>query len=341
MHNERYEKTLRVEKVLMKILAACLFFSLLNTMVVAQVVTLASGSQGSLAYNSGQAVAKVANNHGVLARPQPISGFLPLLNQGEVDFGFANGVESIYAYTGTGNYYRKNKNLRVVGVMFPLTTGIMVAEDTGIKNLSDLKAKASSLRIASQYTASTTISYYILGALANGGMAYDDFKRVPVSNFVKGIHALGDGLVDVTLISMNSGAGKQVEAKLLSRGGLRYVSLDPSPEAVTAFKKYLPSASIIRVEKNENVPGLKRSASNLISIPWLLLTHKDAPQEMVYNMTKIIAENNTALAATFNGFKKAEREKMAQAEVVPYHPGAIQYYREAGIELANSALETQ
>lgn len=36
----------------------------------AQVVTVATGAQGSLAYNSGQAVAKVANENGITARTQ-------------------------------------------------------------------------------------------------------------------------------------------------------------------------------------------------------------------------------------------------------------------------------
>ncbi len=45
----------------------------------AQVVTIATGAQGSLAYNSGQAVAKVANEIGITARTQPLVGYLPLI----------------------------------------------------------------------------------------------------------------------------------------------------------------------------------------------------------------------------------------------------------------------
>jgi len=64
-------------------------------MAAAQVVTIATGAQGSLAYNSGQAVAKVANEAGITARTQPLVGYLPLINNGEVDFGFSNGVEAV------------------------------------------------------------------------------------------------------------------------------------------------------------------------------------------------------------------------------------------------------
>ncbi|MDN3722713.1 TAXI family TRAP transporter solute-binding subunit [Roseibium salinum] len=171
----------------------------------AQVVTIATGAQGSLAYNSGQAVAKVANDVGITARTQPLVGYLPLINNGEVDFGFSNGVEVEYAAAGTGNYDRTHPELRLVGTMFPLTTGLMAPCDLGLKTIADVKAKASELRIASEYTSSTIIPFYIAGGLANGGLTYDDFQKVPVASFVAGIDALGDGLVDIALVSLNAG----------------------------------------------------------------------------------------------------------------------------------------
>lgn len=297
----------------------------------AQVVTIATGAQGSLAYNSGQAVAKIANEKaGITARTQPLVGYLPLINTGEVDFGFSNGVEAGFALTGTGNYDRANPNLRMVGTMFPLRTGLMVVADSGIRTIADLKAKASTLRIASEYTSSTIIPFYIAGALANGGMTYDDFQKVPVSSFVKGIEALGSGLVDVSLVSLNSGAGKKAEALLQGQGGLQYVSLDTSPDAVAAFREFLPAASIVSLPANDNIPGLKAPA-NIAEIPWMMLTHKDAPEELVYEMTKAIAENNEALSASFGAFKRAKLETMAPANIVEYHPGAMKYYEEAGI----------
>jgi len=322
-------------KTLTKTLAAGLVGSALVTgAAAAQVVTMATGAQGSLAYNSGQAAAKVANDAGITVRTQPLVGYLPLINSGEVDFGFSNGVEAAFAMSGTGNYDRPNPNLRLVGVMFPLRTGLMVVADTGIKSIADLKEQADSLKIASEYTSSTIIPFYIEGALANGGMTYDDFQQVPVSSFVKGIEALGDGLVDVSLVSLNSGAGKQAEAKLQGRGGLQYVSLDTSDEGVAAFKEYLPAGSIVAMPQNDNIPGLQEAA-NIIEIPWMMLTNADVSEDLVYEMTKAIAENNEALAESFGAFRNAKLEAMAPANDVPYHPGAIRYYEEAGIDVGS------
>lgn len=306
-----------------------------STLANAQVVTVATGAQGSLAYNSGQAVAKVANDNGITARTQPLVGYLPLINNGEVDFGFSNGVEAAFALKGTGNYDRANPNLRLAGVMFPLTTGLMAPCDLGIKTVADLADQAGDLRIASEYTSSTIIPFYIAGGLANAGVSYDDFNKVPVASFVAGISALGDGLVDVALVSLNAGAGKQAAVKLKSRGGLCYISLDNSEVSVAAFKEYLPAGSIVPFKQNENILGLEAGAANIMRIPWMMLTNAEMDDDVVYNLVKSIAENKEALTESFGLFRLAKVEKMAPTNEVPYHPGALRYFEEAGVAVGN------
>jgi len=321
------------EKLTATVFAGALAFSMGVSVATAQVVTIATGAQGSLAYNSGQAVAKVLNEAGITARTQPLVGYLPLINSGEVDFGFSNGVEAAYALTGTGNYDRKNPNIRLVGTMFPLATGLMAPCDLGLRTVADLKAKAKDLRIASEYKSSTIIPFYIRGGLANGGMKYSDFKQVPVASFVGGIKALGDGLVDVALVSLNSGAGKQAAVKLKSHGGLCYISLDNSTAGQGAFKKFLPAGKIVSFKQNKNINGLEKYGADIMQIPWMMLTNSKVSEDLVYKTTKKIAESNDELKKSFGAFGRAKREAMAPANQVPYHPGALKYYKEAGIKV--------
>lgn len=297
----------------------------------AQVVAMATGAQGSVAYNSGQAVARVANDNGITVRTQPLVGYLPMISSGEVDFGFSNGVEAAFAFDGSGNYDRASPNIRLVGVMFPLTTSIMAPCDLGLETVQDLVGRAGDLRIASEYASSTIIPYYIAGGLANAGLTYDDFQQVPVASFVDGINALGDGLVDVALVSLNAGAGQQASVQLQDRGGLCYISLDDSAEAVAAFNEYLPAGYLVAMSQNENINGLQNHGANLMRIPWMMLTNADVDEDLVYNMTRLVAENNEALTEAFGLFRLARTETMAPANAVPYHPGALRYFEEAGI----------
>ena len=73
---------------------------------------------------------------GYTGRPRPMGGsttYIPIVNRGEVDFGFTNALEAHHAVAGLGSFKdRKQSNLRMIGKMFPLAAGIAVAADTGI-----------------------------------------------------------------------------------------------------------------------------------------------------------------------------------------------------------------
>ena len=297
----------------------------------AQVVSMATGAQGSLAYNSGQAVAVVANNNGITVRTQPLVGYMPILQSGEVDFGYVNGAEAAFAYTGSGNFDRAHPNVRLVGKMFDLTTGIMAPCDLGLKSVNDLAGRAGELRIASEYTSSTIIPYYIAGTLATAGLGYDDFRQVPVSSFVDGINALGDGLVDIALVSLNAGAGQEAAVKLKDRGGLCYISMNDGADAEKALADVLPSGIIAALPQNENINGLQNWGANIIRVPWMLLTNADVDEQLVYDLVKVIHQNQEALGASFGAFKRADFSAMAPDNAMPYHPGAVRYFEEAGV----------
>ena len=48
-------------------------------------------------------------------------------------------------------------------------------------------------------------------------------------------------------------------------------------------------------------------------------------------ITKVIVEHNDKLGTSFGAFKNAKSASMAPANAMPYHPGALRYYKEKGI----------
>jgi uncharacterized protein len=68
------------------------------------------------------------------------STYIPLINQGRLAFGFANGGEATFAYEGTGSFgNRPNKNLRLVGVAFETQNSFAVPTNSEFKTITDLK----------------------------------------------------------------------------------------------------------------------------------------------------------------------------------------------------------
>ena len=303
----------------------------------AQVVGVATNPQGSLGYRTGIAVAKVVTaKTEVTARTQPMAGsttYIPMLNRGEIPFGFSNGGEIQHAYQGVGTFDgRAQPNLRIVGAMFPLRSGIAVVSDSGLKKISDLQ-KYKGKRITSKYTSLAIIQDFMGAALANGGVSHKDFQMVPVSGFAKGIAALGEGKTDISWISLGSGAGRKVKTQLRNRGGWRYLDMDTSPEAVARFKKLAPALDIV-LESNTKMPGIEKP-THIIQMQYVMLTGKDMDSEVVYKVTKALAQNQEMLIKSMGAFRRNKRDQMGSLKLAPYHPGAIKAYKELGIPVVN------
>ena len=301
----------------------------------AQVVAVATNPQGSLGYRTGIAVAKVVTaKTKIVARIQPMAGsttYIPMLNKGEIPFGFTNGGELQHAYEGVGTFKgRPQPNLRLVGAMFPLRSGVAVVSDTGLMKISDLQ-RYKGKRITSKYTSLAIIQDFMGAVLANGGVSHADFKMVPVSGFAKGIFALGEGKADITWISLGSGAGRKVKTQLRGRGGWRYLDMDISPAAKARFKKLAPALEIV-LESNTKMPGVDKP-THIVQMQYVMLTGKGMDAEVVYQATKALAQNQDMLAKSMGAFRRNKRELMGSLPLTPYHPGAIKAYKELGIKV--------
>lgn len=307
------------------------------TTAAAQVTVFATNPQGSLGYRTGIAVAKTVTSKapGLTGRPQPMGGsttYIPIVNRGEVDFGFSTGLETLFAHTGTGTFEgRANPNLRLVGRMFPLRTGIVAVADLGARSIHDLK-KLKGKRITSKYTSLSIIESFMKGALSNGNMSYGDFVKVPVSGFAKGMFALGEGKTDISWISLGSGAGRKVNTQLRGRGGFVYLDMDTSPAATSRFKKIMPTADIV-LESNTKMPGIKKP-THIVQIDYVLFTHKGTNNETVYKVTKALANNHPYLAKSMGAFKRQAPGTFGVSKAAPYHPGAAKALTELGLKIA-------
>ena len=311
--------------------AACAF----SGAAAAQVVGVATNPQGSLGYRTGIAVAKVVTTQtDITARTQPMAGsttYIPMLNKGEIAFGFSNGPEITYAYTGTGTFKgRPNPNIRLIGTMFPLRAGMAVVGDSGLYKVSDLK-RYKGKRVTSKYTSLSIIQDYIEAVLANAGLSYSDFRKVPVSGFAKGMFALGQGKTDITWISLGSGAGRKVMTQLRNRGGWRYLEIDTSPAAKARFKKLMPAAKIV-LESNTKMPGIEKPIY-IVQVQYNMLTSKTMDAETVYKVTKALVQNQAMLAKSMGAFRRNKVKEMATDTMAPYHPGALRAYKELGIKV--------
>lgn len=316
---------------LLKTVAAAVALTCAAASAQAQVVGIATNPQGSLYYSVGAAVAQVLQQKAqITARVQPMSGssaYAPLLNRGQIEMGLMNAIDVGNAFTGADNFNgRKNPELRLLGVMFSLPIGMAVPNDSPAKSIKDLKG----LRVPAQFTAQSTIRAVQDAVLATGGISTADMKPFPVPDYVKGMIALGEGKVDTALFGPGTAASQQVHAELASRGGLRFISLEDTPQSLAAMRKVFPSAYFSVMQPSAALPGII-GPTRIMAYSAFMVTSTKISDDVVYKATKAIYGNKDALVASSATLRRFEPKEMAEKNPVPYHPGAEKFFKEVGM----------
>ena len=294
----------------------------------AQVRVIASNPQGSIFYAASVAMGKLLNDKLKMeVRVQPMGGsstYIPLMNRGEADFGLTNVDDARTAYKGTGNFKRPNPNLRLMMVAFPLTLGVIVPNDSPIKTIADLKGHI----LPWGYNAQTTGRVLQEAVLATAGLTMKDVKTVPTQSLFSGVDLLGDGKVEAAVISVGTGQGQQANVNLASHGGIRFLNMDSSPKAVAAIRKFLPARPFL-VQPAPYAVGIK-GPTTVMAYSIFFSTSAKMPDDVVYKLVKMFHDNKADMVKGQQVFKDFDPQRMAEEIGVPYHPGAIKYYKEIG-----------
>ena len=113
-------------------------------------VAIASNLPGTGAHALASGLSAVASKVTTdSAKVQPYNGpnaWMPLLENGELEFGIINILDSNMAATGTGNYKKAYPMIRIVaGGVFPFTGSIMVRDKSEIKTAARFEGQAHGL----------------------------------------------------------------------------------------------------------------------------------------------------------------------------------------------------
>ncbi|SFF02106.1 hypothetical protein SAMN04488523_11529 [Sulfitobacter brevis] len=314
----------------MRLFLAAAAIALCGTNALAQNGPVAIGTlpQGSLGYSIAAAVAQVATAKteiDVRAVGQGGSSvYIPALNQGAIDFATSNIFEAVFATQGSGNFDGSaNPNIRVAAMLQPFEVGMMVAADSDIHALSDLKGKPFPVG----YIRQRLVGVMQEAVLEAAGLSVDDVDGVPVPNFVEGAKLLAQGTVVGVMLAPGSGVVKQTMSQL----PVRFISVIDGDDAAAAVAKSLPGSYVGRVEPSDRLPEITEPV-DLIGYQYALLTHADADEDMVYALVKALHENKAALIESHGSFRRFDPAAMAtQVDGATFHGGAERFYRETGI----------
>ena len=280
-------------------------------------------------------ISKAVSEHapGLQMRKQTMGGtqqYIPVVNAGELEFGISNTAQYYMALTGTGlSKGNKYDNLRYVATMMKFTVSPVVPLSSGVTNVAQLKGA----RTAVGFKGAPLFVNLHNGALATAGLSPDDIKPVPQVGLVQHWRAFMAGKLDWAIAAAGSGFVKQMNAKI--KGGVRHVSLANTPEALKALHTWFPLSYFSVVKPTKGLTGVVEPTT-FITYDYMLWSSTHVSDDIVYKVAKVMHTQGAQLKEGGPLWRSYEAGKrLSKPQGSPYHPGAIKYYKDAGIWQGN------
>ncbi len=248
------------------------------------------------------------------------------VNRGDAQVGFTYATNAKAAVTGNPPYKEKASHLRAM-LNLQIRQYLMVAakKDLPINSFEEWFKQKAKLRV-------------LPGPRSMGGWltlrrvfkAYGTSKKEIESWGGKFIHAgwsesaqqFLDGHADI--IAPQAPLRWPVMVDLAQSRDLKFFPIaDDIRQKLARKYGYLVADMPAKTYKGQDQP-LKTMADSVV-----LVVNSQVPDELVYQMVKIICENKAKWVATHSMFKPFDPSKAAEAPI-PLHPGAARYFKEKG-----------
>lgn len=295
---------------------------------VPKVMNFVTEAIGGGAYTIATGVAAVLSGHlPTEVKVVPTTGpneVLPMFVSGEADMTAQNSWNNWEGWRCGPTFKKalrgKRAPIRILTAGSPNINSVIVAVDSGIRTGKDLKGK----KFVGVIAGSPAITNQAHAALAHFGLTPDDVRMISVPSVGAGLKAIIEGRADA-LGSAIIGMGAIVE--LDAKRGARFLSVDPSWEAVERYRAIFPAVPV-KVEPRKGLAGVRESI-HMMQYGYYLVGRKDFNDETAYQIVKTLWDYNEQLKGMSARLKNWSRERFIDKDaIIPYHPGAIKFYKE-------------
>jgi TRAP transporter TAXI family solute receptor len=302
-------------------------------------LTLGTNPAGSVYYLIGGGFTKLWQEKlKFRSTPQPHAGssvYIPLVHNGEVTMGLNSSLDSAMSYAGRAPYKKRYDNLRAMARIWILPFAYVVKASSPYKTLDDLKGKKVVVDIKPNIPLGNANRAY----LATGGIREKDIVSVASGGVVHGLQMVQEGRVEATNVALGMPQVRKMHASI--PGGIRVIPVGKNGTD-EFIDKEMPGMSILEIKPAKTRPFVKEPMK-IATFDAYINIGKNVSAEDVYLLTKTLHQNWKKLQKDYPPLRGVGVNKLAPARnVVPYHDGAIRYYKEAKLwTAANDKRQTQ
>jgi TRAP transporter TAXI family solute receptor len=252
---------------------------------------------------------------------------IKLLQEGKIELALAQPDIAWAASQGLLNGVRRKVAVRNLLGTHAKYLHLITLEDRGISSVEDLAGKRVSTGLAGTATEVKT-----LRVLAAHGVTPVKLEAHEHLDDADAAQALTDGRIDA--FACDSTLPMRVVSKLAAESSVG-VRLIPTGDAITRISErhgpYYFAATIPR----GTYPGVDEDVRAAAAMT-LFVAHEIMAEPLVYEITKVLLEHSLELASANPMAGEISSASAVRGSPVPFHPGALRYYREAGIAVPQS-----
>lgn len=289
----------------------------------------ATGGTSGTYYSFGGSIASIwnANIEGMNVTAQSTGASaenLRLLNRHEADLAFVQNDVMDYAYNGTDIFAGEVlTNFSAMLTLYPEIVQIAASKSSGIKTIADMKGKRVSVG-----DAGSGVEFNAKQILEAYGLTFDDINKSNLS-FKESSDGLQNGTLDACFIV--AGIPNAALQELSLSSDIVLVSLDQIQldEMLRKYKYYteitIPANTYNKVDTDTKAIAVKAT----------IAVNNNIPEDVVYNLMKTLFDKKSDLAVAHAKGEELNIDNAYQGISIPFHPGALKYYKELGYDVGN------
>ncbi len=289
----------------------------------AETLRLMTGPQGGVWVPLGGALKGIWEKAlpGVTVQTLPGAGIANVrgVDEGKAEIGFGNTISTVDGYNGVAPFPKKTENVCNLATLYPQYFQIVVLADAGIKSVADLKGK--SLAAQTRGNTAEIVTQHVLQVF---GLSYNDLKVNFMASYNDAVSLLKDGHAQAFTLGTTIPSGAVMD--LASARDIELLPLDDAK--IADLRKINPGYAAVTIPAG-TYPKQAKDVQAVGYATHLVVSCK-LPEAQVTKMLESVVANMSDLVAVNKAIQGLTPKAMAQDIGVPFHPGAVAFYKAQG-----------
>lgn len=283
---------------------------------------LATGGTAGTYYPFGGAMAKIWNSKipgmNVTAQTTGASAEnVRLVEKKEAELALVQSDTLDFAFNAKPPFKEPLKEMKAIAVLYPEIIQVVVRAD-GPKTFADLKGMKVGVGAPGSGTEANFRQLMDVYGLAK------DAVNAQYLSFSESSEQFKDKHIDAFIVT--AGIPNAAIMDISTQNEIRILTVpEDVAKKLTGKYPFLSAATIPAGTYKNQTADVKTVAVNAV-----LIVGSAAKDDVVYNLTKALFENQPELASGHAKAKELSIGNAVKGVSIPYHPGAVKYYKEKG-----------